>query len=218
MIVLYLLVLGSRPRLCLKVLLGLILVLIFPFCFQSTHYVIQQYYDSWLNFTSTINIGVHTKIGECLFDAIKVFGLGLSHGVINIVILFMAVVTYIYVLYMSKKIDFKSWVWSLAFMSVVYLLLFNPRTESNGYILLAPFLGFAFTEAYLSKNYNRVLLLSVIGFMIALNYDISRNLIMGTTSWVAPLVTVIFVIYWIYFVDFRNTNSIEIQANLEKKL
>ena len=118
----------------------------------------------------------------------------------------------------SKKIDFKSWVWSLAFMSVVYLLLFNPRTESNGYILLAPFLGYAFTEAYMSKNYIRVLLLTVMGFMIALNYDISRHLITGTTSWVAPLVTVIFVIYWIYFVDFKNTKSIKIQANLDKKL
>ncbi len=203
MIILYLLILGCRPKILPKLLLGLVIVIGFPFLTQSPNYVISQYHDSWLNFTSTINLGVETSNWASLFNALKVFHLGLSHIVIDLVIVVMALVTYGYTLFLYKRHDFKMWVWSLACIATIYLLLFNPRTENNGYILIAPFLGYAIASAWSYKRFGFVISLFIMGILIALNYDISRLLIHGTTSWISPLVTVIFTMYWILVIDLK---------------
>ena len=203
MIILYLLILGCRPKILPKLLLGLVIVIGFPFLTQSPNYVISQYHDSWLNFTSTINLGVETSNWASLFNALKVFHLGLSHIVIDLVIVVMALVTYGYTLFLYKRHDFKMWVWSLACIATIYLLLFNPRTENNGYILIAPFLGYAIASAWSYKRFGFVISLFIMGILIALNYDISRLLVHGTTSWISPLVTVIFTMYWILVIDLK---------------
>jgi alpha-1,2-mannosyltransferase len=207
MIILYLLVLGCRPKVFPKLLLGLIIVMAFPFLTQSPNYVISQYYDSWLNFTSTVNIGVNSTNWASFFDCLKVLNLGLSHNLVNIIIVMMALLTYFYALFLYKRNNFHNWCWSLACIATIYLLLFNPRTESTGYILLAPFIGYAIANAWQYKKYFRVIFVFSTGVLIALNYDISRHLIHGTTSWVAPLVTAVFAIYWIFYVDLSITEK-----------
>jgi alpha-1,2-mannosyltransferase len=209
MIILYLLILGCRPKIFPKLLLGLVIVIGFPFLTQSPNYVISQYHDSWLNFTSTITLGVETTNWASIFNALKVFNLGLPKRVVDLVIVVMALLTYGYTLFLYRRHGFKAWVWSLACMATIYLLLFNPRTENNGYILIAPFLGYLIASAWSHKRFWLVTSLFIMGLLIALNYDISRNLIHGTTSWVSPLVTVVFVIYWICFVDFRRFKSFD---------
>jgi len=205
MIILYLLVLGCRPKVFPKLLLGLIIVMAFPFLTQSPNYVISQYSDSWLNFISTVNIGVKTTNWASIFDCLKVLNLGLSHNLVNIIIVMMVLLTYCYALFLYKRNNFQSWCWSLACIATMYLLLFNPRTESTGYILLAPFIGYAIADAWQYKKFGRVISVFIMGVLIELNYDISRHLIHGTTSWVAPLVTVVFAVYWICYVDLRKS-------------
>jgi alpha-1,2-mannosyltransferase len=203
MLIFYLLVLGCCPKIWWRLLLGLVVVAFVPFLIQSPEYVMQQYLDYYKQFIMVMDVGADTANWASLFSALEVFHLKLSHLAINLVIVIIALLTYGYALFLYRKHDFKAWVWSLACMATIYLLLFNPRTENNGYILLAPFLGYLIANAWSYKRFWLVTSLFIMGLLIALNYDISRNLIHGTTSWVSPLVTVVFVIYWVYFVDFR---------------
>lgn len=203
MIILYLLVLGCRLRLWWKLLLGFIIMLAFPFITQSTGYVLDQYHQSWLNFVNTINIGVNSTNWASLFGALKAFNIGLTHTATNVVILVMALLTYVYAIYLYNRHDFKTWAWSLASMATIYLLLFNPRTENNGYVLIAPFLGYAIASAWQSKSFGKVIFLMFIGVLTALSYDISKSIIPGANSWVAPSATFLFAVYWVIFVDFK---------------
>ena len=203
MLIFYLLVLGCCPKIWWRLLLGLVVAAFLPFLIQSPEYVMQQYLDYCKQFIMVMDVGADTGNWASLFSALEVFHLKFSHLAINLVVVIMALLTYGYALFLYRKHDFKAWVWSLACMATIYLLLFNPRTENSGYILLAPFLGYVIVQAWQVRHFGKVIALFVMGILIGLNYDISRSLIHGATSWVSPLVTVVFVIYWICFVDFR---------------
>ena len=84
MIIFYLLVAGCRPKILPKLLLGLVIIMAFPFLTQSPNYVISQYYGYWIQFNSAVNMGVNSTNWASFFNALKVFHLGLSHDLVNI--------------------------------------------------------------------------------------------------------------------------------------
>lgn len=75
--------------------------------------------------------------------------------------------------------------------SALYLLLFNPRTESNSYVLLAPFLGVLISSAALEPGESRRLLW-LIAFAATLTCENWGALHHWTDLWLKPAATLVF--------------------------
>lgn len=76
-------------------------------------------------------------------------------------------------------------------LSVIYLLLFNPRTESNSYVLLSPFLGLLLaTAARQPADLKRFLwLLAFAAALTCENFGLFHN---TTDLWLKPAATIVF--------------------------
>lgn len=76
--------------------------------------------------------------------------------------------------------------------SVLYLLLFNPRTESNSYVLLAPFLGVLIANATLAPRESRRCLWWLVAFAATLTCENWGALHHWTDHWLKPVATLAF--------------------------
>jgi hypothetical protein len=92
-------------------------------------------------------------------------------------------------------------------LSVVYLMLFSPRTENNTYAMLGPAIAVFLAGAYLVEKRSREgLLLCGLTFVILGGRLIERLLTPHAgTGWVSPLVAVCFATYLVvrFFRDMR---------------
>lgn|GEM_PF-248914 len=88
----------------------------------------------------------------------------------------------------------------IVMLCVIYLMLFNPRTETNSYVMLGPFVGL--TSAYLGVVLNKVkqatALLCVACLLGAENYG--NPIFPWTNFWMKPLVTTLLSILVTYYI------------------
>ena len=82
-------------------------------------------------------------------------------------------------------------------LAAFYILLFNPRTENNTYVLIVPIIGGIIASSFLVGRW----LLSGILFAICLlvinaNHEISRWITPDNSTWLNPLVAV-FMVVWV---------------------
>ena len=89
--------------------------------------------------------------------------------------------------------------WAVYFyaLSTTYLMLFNPRTESNTYSMLAPAVGLCFAQALLvERRLSRATHLGAMALGIVGTYEIGRLFTEPVRSiWLAPLMTLCFGVY-----------------------
>jgi hypothetical protein len=112
---------------------------IFPFFFGSPDYVISQYRDAWHN------LGACAAVTENRFadlnGLLRTFGSPLSPRTSTIVRVLAGGVTAGAWLWGARRLQPALrclWLYALA---TAYLMLFNPMTEANSYVILAPALG-----------------------------------------------------------------------------
>ena len=122
---------------------------LFPFLFASPEYVLAQYREAWNNLQACAGVREH-RFAD--FNGIlRTFGMPLSAGESTVLRLLSGGLTALAWLWGAKRFDPALrglWLYALA---AGYLMLFNPMTEENSYVILAPALG-AWGACFLAKD------------------------------------------------------------------
>ncbi len=198
-IVILLLATGCYRQIQKPVIISLIIMLAFPFAFGHPQYVIDQYKHSVEMLFAANDIGVNSVRWSQLFGMIgQVSDLMVNQEIQLIIRLVFAISTFLLMLFIHRRYELKLSAFFLFALSSVYLMLFNPRTEANDYIQLAPVLMILISFAPIKHIKLHCYVLIFIGFCLAFNGDISRLIISNTHSWVAPLATILLCAYLIW--------------------
>jgi alpha-1,2-mannosyltransferase len=117
-------------------LLGLV---VFPFCFGSPEYVLSQYREAWKNLSACAAVTEH-RFAD--FNGIlRTWGTPLSARGSTIVRIISGGMTALAWLWGAKRFNSALRCLWLYALTAGYLMLFNPMTEANSYVILAPALG-----------------------------------------------------------------------------
>jgi hypothetical protein len=197
-IIVFLLLAGVLYRpLWLPLIVGLVLVILFPFFTQHPSYVIEQYQQSFLLFQRAEAVG-----SQMLSHWAHFFGMLSQLNVVDIAPhtqfitkSIMAVVTLGIAYYIKENFSKREAIILIYAVSTVYLMLLSSRTENNTYVMLAPALGFFIVEALQKKHFIQLGALIFIALGITESHSISKAFTPTFDSWCAPLMTCFFTFF-----------------------
>ncbi len=190
-IVLLLMVAGLYWAVGWRLLIGLIILSGFPFLTQSPHYVWHQYLDGIISLKKTVELGSNGNWAQ-IFSLLTQFGVEIDKYVQTITRLLSALIIFALGYLIKKRYSINEttlWVFGL---SICYLLLFNPRTESNGYFMLAPAMGLIMGAAIIKRRYAVICLLIILLLAFISGYYITAALTPGHSAWLDPILGLIF--------------------------
>jgi hypothetical protein len=196
------------PQLRLKVFVIIPAVLLFPFLFQSPNYVVQQYYNyylttqtlvtfsnslGWANIWTLIRTTTHIVVPQHLSD-----------GISAIVALFILANSYF--AYKKPNSDHYNFFYIYA-LGGIYLMLFNPRTENNNYLMVMPvFILFFYYFWYDLKERLLYIPMAICIFLIAFNHVISHILQIENTI-IRPICIILLSIQLLFILYRKNSVS-----------
>ena len=221
MLVMILLVAALYPRTIWRLVLGGIVLLLIPFVFGSFGYA----YDQYWNFYEKARIASDSKLIEPygygdFFGMLRCFDAYIDNGVQAAVRMLCAGGVLILCLLTKKK-----WgeqvgaVWLFSF-SIVYLMLFNPRTELNTYSMMGAVLGVFASWAFLcERKYGLGVAFIVCVILVTGSYEFTKLITPGRNVWLAPLATIVFASYMVYSVlKDKPMGVVESDKNEKKKV
>lgn len=179
----------------------------FPFLTQHPGYVLEQYAAFWSSLTKAVHVGAVDKGWTTPFNALQVPGITVPEKVQTLLRVAAAFGTLVLCWLSRRRHDAVRSAVYLFSLSVVYLMLFSPRTENNTYAMLGPALGVFLAGAVAREGWRREgALLAGITVAILGGRVIERLLTPHAgTSWVSPLMAVCFTAYLLarFFRDMR---------------
>ncbi len=202
-LVLYLLCLALYPALRLKALAMLIVIFILPFLTQTPVYVVHQYLGGIQNLQATFAVGTEASGSGWaqLFNVLNLFSLSLSGLTQNGVRLLFSLLTLILCYHVTRSdLTSPQKVMLMYTFAMMYLLLFNPRTEGNDYILLGPSLGlFWYQLTFVEKKIIGAFFLGLILIGILASYYIALAITPHNGIWMSPFMGCIFALLVLYY-------------------
>ncbi|MSR58714.1 MAG: DUF2029 domain-containing protein [Planctomycetaceae bacterium] len=190
----FLLVIGAlhRPMLW-RLLVGLLLVAAAPYLVQDRQYVTEQYVACIASMRTTAEIGIATPWSQ-LFGLLEIVGITVSHSLQTMARCLAALGTLALAWLAQRRLSPNRYGIYLFWLTAVYVLLFNPRTENNGYALLSPAIGLECAEAFLvDKNRRLGVLLTLIAIGMLGGYEISMLVAPNVPPvWLTPLMAICF--------------------------
>ena len=183
-------------RMAWRLVLGVACVLLFPFLTQSPHYVAAQYAMSLQMFRASSLCGmnelwaqpfsvlslVHISVPESVQTMIRI-----AAGLVTLALCWLA---------QRSQRQVRAVEYLLAF-TVIYILLFNPRSENNTYAMLGPVIGL-FAAPWMGNNRHRLAVgvMSLMLFLLAAGDELVRALTPpGEHIWLKPTLALIFLLY-----------------------
>jgi hypothetical protein len=196
---------------------AIIALAIFPFLFGSPHYVWGQEREAWINLRACATVTEH-RFAD--FNGIlRTFGSPLSGGSSTIVRAAAGVLTAVIWLWGARRITTEAtqnlWLYALA---TGYLMLFNPMTEANSYVILAPALAawavyFLLDEESASRAKGWTVAAIVLGMGLLPN--LVRWFVFSGSYFALfwhPLMTILFLLLLTQFVARRQASSPSVVA------
>jgi alpha-1,2-mannosyltransferase len=188
----------TRPSLGWRLILAGLVMIALPFAFGNFSYVAHQYQDFYKQMTILTYAG-HERFCD-LGGLLAKLGILPSDSALMIIRAITAVVILAVVIVASRR--FEQPVFSLLLFSlgVSYLMLMNPRTEANAYVILAPAVA-AFATIYWREPSQKLLFWFFVFIDLALatqNYSLSLH--RWTNLWLKPLLALIFCGYLVCLV------------------
>lgn len=169
-IVLVLLVMAIDRPMRWRALAGMAVLALSPFAMQHPAYVMQQYAGFLKNSTIAAHVAVVARGWSSPFNALQMAGVRVPEAVQTAIRLVAAVGTLALCWVARRRHDAARSAAFVFSLSVVYLLLFSPRTETNTYAMLGPAVGAFLALAYLvEKRFPEGNLVAVIGLVAAGN-------------------------------------------------
>ncbi|HXV67558.1 MAG TPA: glycosyltransferase family 87 protein [Nitrospira sp.] len=163
---------------------------IFPFVFAPTDYVLEQFQGAWTNLVNCSLVTEH-RFAD-VNGILRSLGWELSGTTNQVIRVAAGGTTAVIWLVLSKQPGLVPREFILLALAVSYLMLFNPMTEVNSYVILAP--GFAILGMYLiGRPGGRVpggaMLLGVL--TIGIFPELMRRMVPRFGLWWDPVVTLV---------------------------
>jgi hypothetical protein len=208
-IVLVLLVMTVDRPMTGRVLVGMLAIALVPFLTQRPEYVAEQYAAFWSSLTKAAHVGAVEKGWTSPFNALQLAGIVVPEKVQTLLRLAGAFGT-LALCFLARRRHDPARSGVLVFsLAALYLMLFSPRTENNTYAMLAPAVAAALAGAFLrEQRYGEGVLLSCAAAALAGSRQIERLLTPhAATSWVSPLMAVLFCGYLVLKVLGKGTTN-----------
>ncbi len=188
-IVLALLMFAISAPMRLRLVLAAITLVLCPFLCQSPGYVMQQYSECLTMLRTAADLGNSGEWAQ-LFGMLDFFGVPTSGRLQNVVRMVAALATLVLAFRTLRLESVEKQAMWLFTWTVVYLLLFNPRTENSTYCLLGPVMGVLVADSFIRFGRSlKTVLLTVLSILIAGSYEIGKNFTPPgeTANWLAPM-------------------------------
>ena len=182
--------------------------LLIPFLTQSWHYVLVQYQQCFQMLMVAANTGSAQEWSQ-IFNLISQTGWVMPAFLQNTFRIIAAVIILVWAKQIKQREDLKLTAVWLLMLAMNYLMLFNPRTENNDYMMLIPGLSYCMISSLLNKEFYRTAFLMLIVLGLAGSYYIS-NLFAGHYNWGAPLMGVLAIAYlgfWFFRISLLSFNE-----------
>lgn len=196
-LVMILLAAAVVPQLRVRLGVGLLMIALAPFLLQNPAYVLEQYQDCFAMMRIAHDLG-HQDWWAQAFGMLRTVGVSVADPVQTVVRLIAALATLAATVVVFRRLpESRRPVW-LFTLTVVYLLLFNPRTENNTYCLLGPALGMFYAEELIAKGRRwragGILLLALLTLG---SYELGKFVTPPGVPpiWLAPLACCLFAVY-----------------------
>lgn len=176
-------------RMILPLVCGAVLLAAVSFAHPNTRYVADQY----RLFSETMEYARQVpKHSFCdVQGLLRTFGWLPPQGMMTVVRALAALAALLLAWLAVRRYEAERGAFLCVLLSVLYLLLFNPRTESNSYVLLAPFLGVFIANAALTPDDTRRFLW-LAAFAATLTCENWGALHHWTDLWLKPAATLVF--------------------------
>ena len=212
-IVLALLVMVIDRPLSWRLPAGMLLTALFPFLTHHPGYVLEQYAAFWSSLTKAVHVGAVDKGWTTPFNALQLAGVFVPEKVQTLLRLAAAFGTLVLCWLSRRRHDAVRSAVFVFSLSVLYLMLFSPRTENNTYAMLGPAVAVFLAGAYLvERRPLEGFLLSCMAGGILGGRVIERALTPDAgTGWVSPLMAVCFAAYLmvLFFRDMQGAGQQE---------
>jgi alpha-1,2-mannosyltransferase len=211
MIVLCLLAFCIYPRIRLSIIILLVIFLALPFIVNiHWEYVISQYQAAINSLIISSKVGSdHVTSWAQLFNFISLF----SHNDIprviqNLLRVIFAILTLVFAIKAKKNYSQFSGYILLFSLFACYLMLFNPRTENNDYILLATSISMFSVFFMKQKEYLNLTLMVLFSFGLLFSSNISMLLTPSNQSWFTPFIALLCYVYLLVAIGIRGLKSL----------
>lgn len=211
-IVLALLMFAISSPMRVRLLLAAMALVLIPFACQSPSYVIQQYQECWTMLRTAADLGNSGDWAQ-LFGMLDFFGVPTTGRVQNIARVLAAVATLVLAFQTLKFESVEKQAKWLFTWTVVYLLLFNPRTENSTYCLLGPVLGVLIADSFIRNGRSvQTIVLTVLSILIAGSYEIGKNFTPSgdTANWLAPMACCVLLVYLLFLFRWDKQLSLDV--------
>ena len=192
-------------RLAWRAALGFVAVLCLPFVTQRPAFVLDQYVKCAQMFRASSHCGM-IELWAQPFSVLGLLGIHVSESTQTAIRLIAAGGAIGLCLAARSRTRSTRAVEYLLAISVLYILLFNPRTENNTYAMLGPVIGLSLVAALVLKPPSRaaVLFLSTLVTLMAVGDALVRLFVPeGEHIWMTPCLAVLFSVYLIHRLFFR---------------
>ncbi|HEX9113386.1 MAG TPA: glycosyltransferase family 87 protein [Nitrospirota bacterium] len=197
-LVLALLVMATDRRMSWRLLAGMGVTALVPFLTQSPGYVVQQYAACVENMTTAAHVGVSVRGWTSPFTALRALGIAdVPENIQTAIRAGGAVATLLLCLFMKRRLEPARAALYLFTLSVLYLILFSPRTENNTYSMLSPALAAFLASAYFDENRRgEALLIASLSLLLAGSRIVERLVAPHAEPvWLSPAIAVTFAAY-----------------------
>ena len=185
--------------------LGFVAVLCVPFVTQRPAFVLDQYMKCAQMFRASSHCGM-IELWAQPFSVLGLLGINVSESTQTAIRLIAAGGAIGLCLAARSRTRSTRAAEYLLAISVLYILLFNPRTENNTYAMLGPVIGLSLVAALVLKQPSRaaVLFLSTLVTLMAVGDALVRLFVPeGEHIWMTPCLAVLFSAYLIHRLFFR---------------
>jgi alpha-1,2-mannosyltransferase len=192
-------------RLAWRAALGFVAVLCLPFVTQRPAFVLDQYAKCAQMFRASSHCGM-IELWAQPFSVLGLLGINVSESTQTAIRLIAAGGAIGLCLAARSRTRSTRAAEYLLAISVLYILLFNPRTENNTYAMLGPVIGLSLVAALALKQPSRaaVLFLSTLVTLMAVGDALVRLFVPeGEHIWMTPCLAVLFSAYLIHRLFFR---------------
>ncbi|MDJ0957694.1 MAG: glycosyltransferase family 87 protein [Arenicellales bacterium] len=192
-IVLILLVAVLYPRARIPLLVALAVLLLVPFTLQDPGYVWEQYATNLQTITHIANETREIQFAQ-VFWMLGSAGVDIPDTVQFAIRLLFAMLTLGLGWWLRGKQEPDTFAIYLYSLAVIYLMLFNTRTENNTYVMLAPALAVFTVWAFQSQKFLWGCGYFAVTVMFVLSYKLGKVLTGTATIWMKPMLCCVFLL------------------------
>lgn len=180
-----------------RLAVGISVFLITPFLFGKSSYVLSQYQQA-LEHLASFSVITENRFAD-VNGLLRALGIGLTGIASQIIRMAAGLLTLVFWWIGAKRTHEPERAWLLLALTTTYLMLFNPMTEGNSYVIVAPILA-VYAIHFLQIDIHPKLGWGLVfmGFSIGVLPEILRRVDRNFSLWWSPLMMLLFSAILVY--------------------